>query len=106
MAEGDKAELERLRSQAREDRKLLRRAERTLAEIDRGAGLSNEHADVLAALRIRLEGKERASLDDLLGAAGEISGKPRLDDVLGQGEKSETRDWPEIEEKKRDWPGL
>jgi hypothetical protein len=77
-----KDELDVLRRQARDDRKLLRRAERALAEIDRGPGLSDEHADVLAALRIRLEGRERASLEDLMS------------------------DWPVIEEKPRDWPGL
>ena len=52
-------EMKQLREQARSDRKLIRRAEQVLAEIDRGPGLSNEQADVLAALRIRLEGKPR-----------------------------------------------
>ncbi len=54
-------EKKRLEQQVREDRKLIRKAEQTLAEIDRGPGLSNEQADVLAALRIRLEGKPRKS---------------------------------------------
>jgi glutamyl/glutaminyl-tRNA synthetase len=99
-------ELERLRSQAREDRRLIRRAEQALAEIDRGPGLSNEQADVLAALRIRLEGKPRKSLDDLLTAAGDISGKKKsLEDVVGGGEEKPAGDWPVVEEKKRDWPG-
>lgn len=102
----EKSELEVLRSQVRQDRKLLRRAERTLAEIDRGPGLSDEHADVLAALRIRLEGKERASLEDLLGAAGDISGKRDLSDVLGGTEEKDDKEWPAIEDKPRDWPGL
>jgi hypothetical protein len=102
----EKSELEGLRSQVRQDRKLLRRAERTLAEIDRGPGLSDEHADVLAALRIRLEGKERASLEDLLGAAGDISGKRNLSDVLGGTEEKDDKDWPAIDDKPRDWPGL
>jgi hypothetical protein len=106
MADRQKAELERLRAQVKQDRKLLRRAERTLAEIDRGAGLSDEHADVLAALRIRLEGKERASLEDLLGAAGDISGKRDLSDVLTEGGKKDTKEWPVVEDKPRDWPGL
>jgi hypothetical protein len=105
MSQGNDKELERLRAQTREDRKLLRRAEQTLAEIDRGPGLSDEHADVLAALRIRLEGKERASLDDLLGAVGDM-GKRDLSDVLGGSEEKETGDWPEVEDKPRDWPGL
>jgi hypothetical protein len=104
--EVDRRELDRLRSQVKQDRRLLRRAEQTLAEIDRGPGLSDEHADVLAALRIRLEGKERASLEDLLGAAGDISGKRDLADVLEDPEKKETKDWPDVEEKPRDWPKL
>jgi hypothetical protein len=106
MAKADNREMERLRSQAREDRKLLRRAERVLAEIDRGTGLSDEHADVLAALRIRLEGKERASLEDLLGVAGDISGKRDLSDVISEPDKKDSKEWPVVEEKPRDWPGL
>jgi hypothetical protein len=99
-------ELERLRSQARQDRKLIQRAEQALGEIDRGPGLSDEQADVLAALRIRLEGKPRKSLDDLLTAAGDISGKKRgLEDLVSHGEEKSESDWPVIEEKKRDWPG-
>jgi hypothetical protein len=99
-------ELARLRRQAKEDRKLFQRAERVLGEIDRAEGLSDEHADVLAAVRIRLEGKARASLEDLLGAAGDISGKKDLGDLLSSDPPSGSdRDWPEVEEKKRDWPG-
>ncbi|HET7482369.1 MAG TPA: hypothetical protein VFK89_05850 [Actinomycetota bacterium] len=99
-------ELEKLRARARDDRKLIKRAEQVLAEIDRGPGLSDEHADVLAALRIRLEGKERAKLEDLLSAAGDIGGKKDLGEVLGGGDKPATTEWPVIEEKKKDWPGL
>lgn len=99
-------ELERIKAQAKEDRKLLRHAEQVLAEIDRGPGLADIHADVLAALRIRLEGKERKSLDDFLSAAGDIgSGKKKLDEVLDVTDEPKS-DWPAIEEKKRDWPGL
>ncbi len=105
MSEG---ELEALRRAAREDRKLIRRAERALAEIDRGPGLSDEHADVLAALRIRLEGKKRASLEDLMQAAGDLSGKRDLGDVLNKegDDESSSSGWPVIEEKRRDWPAL
>lgn len=98
-------EIDRLRAQAKDDRKLIQRAADVLGEIDRGPGLSNEHADVLAALRIRLEGKERAKLEDLLSAAGDI-GKKDLGDALAGAEQPSTTEWPEIEEKKRDWPGL
>jgi len=97
-------EVTKLRAQARDDRKLFQRAERALAEIDRAQGLSDEQADVLAALRIRIEGKERATLDDLLTATGTISGKKDLGDVLSSGTSGGT-DWPVVEEKKRDWPG-
>jgi hypothetical protein len=100
-----KNDIDKLRSDVRDDRKLLQKVERALAEIDRTAGLSDEHADVLAAVRIRLEGKPRKSLEDLMTAAGEISGKRDLGEVLGGADESETKDWPEVKEEKRDWPG-
>jgi hypothetical protein len=93
-----------LRKQISDDRKLIQKAERVLAEIDRSEGLSDGHADVLAALRLRIEGKERASLEDLLEAAGDISGKRDLKDVLSEPEEKSS-EWPEIKETKRDWPG-
>jgi hypothetical protein len=100
-------ELSRLRRQLREDLKLIKRAEQALAEIDRGPGLSDENADVLAALRIRIEGKERATLDDLLTAAGDVGSTKDIGSFLHErAEKKPTADWPEIEEEKRDWPGL
>lgn len=104
----EEQEMKRLRQQEREDRKLIQKAADALAEIDRreDGGLIDRHADVLAALRIRLEGKKRASLDELIGVAGDLGPKKDLADVLGEGEKKETADWPEIEEKKRDWPTL
>lgn len=99
-------ELQRLRKQERDDRKLIERAADVLGEIDRGPGLSDEHADVLAALRIRVEGKPRKSLEDLISAAGTIKGKKDLGDVLSGAEGSGSSDWPEIKETKRDWPSL
>ena len=99
-------ELKQLRAQAREDRKLIQRAADTLAEINRGPGLTDEHADVLAALRIRLEGKERASLEDLLTATGELAGKKDLAEVLDAPPKEDGPDWPVVPEKKKEWPGL
>jgi hypothetical protein len=103
MAEDDVA---KLKDQIRADRKLIADAAQVLGEISRSTGLSDEHADVLAALRIRLEGKARASLEDLLTAAGDLSGKPDLGDVLTEEPTEPSSDWPVIEEKKRDWPGL
>ena len=100
-------ELQKLRDQAKEDRKLLQKAEQALAEIDRGAGLNDAQAEVLAAIRIRLTGKERAKLEDLLTAAGDLgAGKKDLGEVLAGPDEPSTTGWPEIEEKKRDWPGL
>lgn len=96
-------ELARLRDQARNDRKLMQRAAEVLAEIDRGPGLSDVHADVLTALRIRVEGKERASLEDLLTTTKDLGQKRELGDVLGSGDDSKS-DWPTVEEKKPDWP--
>jgi hypothetical protein len=102
MADDD--ELKRLQAQAKEDRKLIRKAADTLAEIGRNDGLSNEHADVLTALRIRLEGKKRASLDELLTVTKDIAGKKDLGDVLSGGDEKSVG-WPVIEEKKNEWPG-
>lgn len=99
-------ELKKFRDQAAEDRKLMAQAAQVLAEIDRATGLRDDQADVLAALRIRVEGKERGSLEDLLSAAGDIKGKKDLGDVLATGDEPSTQDWPDVEEQKRDWPGL
>ena len=90
----------------RDDEKLLRRAEKALTEIKIAQGLSEAHAGVLAALRIRLKGDAGKSLEDLVAAAGDLSGpdleellskggKPKktLDDVLAQEPKPKP-DWP------------
>lgn len=95
-----------LRDDIKADRKLIQQAADTLAEIDRGPGLIDRHAEVLVALRIRLEGKPRAKLEDLLSAAGDIGSKKDLGDVLSGAEEPAKTDWPEVEEKKRDWPSL
>jgi hypothetical protein len=71
----------------REDERLLALAEEALTEIKVSKGLSEPHAAVLAALRIRLKGDPGKSLEDLLAAA-EDPGGGRLDDVL---ERSETK---------------
>lgn len=57
------------------DLDLIKKAETALAELDRTIGLDNRHADVLAALRIRIEGGPRKSLEELMDAAGDIRGK-------------------------------
>jgi hypothetical protein len=67
--------------QRRDDERLLALAEETLTEIKVSKGLSEPHAAVLAALRIRLKGDPGKNLDDLMAAAGDLEG-PKLDDVL------------------------
>ena len=78
------------------DDQLLARAEQALTEIKVAQGLSEEHAAVLAALRIRLRGDDGGSLESMLAAADDDSGttldeafsqiesvkKPTLDDLL------------------------
>jgi hypothetical protein len=90
------------------DEALLRKAEKALTEIKVSHGLSDRHASVLAALRIRLKGDAGSSLEDLLDAAGDLGEedklqsllsaepkqKPSLDDMLAQGQA-----------KKPEWPG-
>lgn len=98
--------IKELQAQAREDRKLFRQAAQTLAEIDRSQGLTDVQADVLASLRIRVEGKKRASLEELLTVAGDISGKQDIGEVLAGAEDSGETPWPTVEENKKDWPGL
>lgn len=88
------------------DEELLDLAEQTLTEIKVKDGLSEPHASVLAALRIRLKGSAGKSLEEMLEAAddpasadlaerlaeAERSPKPSLDDLLK--EQPEKPDWP------------
>jgi hypothetical protein len=80
------ADVEALRQRLGDDEKLLRRAEKALTEIKVAQGLSEDHAGVLAALRIRLKGDAGKSLEDLITAAGDLGG-PELEDLLEQGPK-------------------
>lgn len=108
----------------RTDLELLKKAERALAEIDRTQGLVDRHADVLAALRIRIEGGPRKSLEELMDAAGEIAGKRarELEERLRAEEAKKSGDLSDLlqreprtkgslddllgkEPHKRDWPG-
>jgi hypothetical protein len=88
-----------------DDDDLLKRAEEALTEIKVNQGLSEEHAAVLAALRIRLTGSAGASLEEMLAASeerpddlaakiaeAERAPKPSLDDLLGRPESKP--DWP------------
>lgn len=85
-----------------DDEELLARAEQALTEIKMAQGVSDRHASVLAALRIRLKGSAGSSLDEMLEAAGdlapqrledkiaEVEGapKPSLDELLARGDDS------------------
>ena len=85
----------------REDERLLARAEEALTEIRVATGLSEPHAAVLAALRIRLKGDAGTSLDALIAAAEDREARPldelpepasstpssSLDDLLSKEEK-------------------
>ncbi|MEO8424450.1 MAG: hypothetical protein ABI595_11160 [Actinomycetota bacterium] len=69
---------------SREDERLLGRAEEALTEIKVSTGLSEPHAAVLAALRIRLKGVADKSLDEMIAAAEDRTKDrdgPQLDEV-------------------------
>jgi hypothetical protein len=90
-----------------DDEQLLQRAEQALTEIKVNHGLSERHAAVLAALRIRLKGNAGSSLAELLEAAEdpdtdtldarlaetERAPKPSLDDLLAA-EPEPKPEWP------------
>jgi len=78
-----------------DDEKLLRQAERALTEIKVAHGLSDEHASVLAALRLRLTGDPGKSLDEMLAAAGDLGG-PSLDEMIAEGPKK--KDGPNLDD--------
>ncbi len=64
-----------------DDEVLIRRAEEALSQIDREHGLADHHAEVLAALRIRVFGAPKQSLDDAFRAAGQLKGKKALSEL-------------------------
>jgi hypothetical protein len=88
-----------------DDEELLRRAEGALAELDRSQGLSDEQANVLAALRIRIHGAPRESLEDLLKAAGTLKGKRSLDEPVPAPGKRSFDDVLGKPPKRPEWPG-
>lgn len=84
----------------------MRRAEAALAELDRTQGLTDEHADILAALRIRLDGAPRKSLDDMLRAAGDLKGRRSLDDPVPPSPRSSLDEVFKKASAPKEWPGL
>ncbi len=88
------------------DEHLLARAEGALAEIDRLQGLADEHAEVLAALRIRLYGAPKKTLDDVLAAVGELKGKVSLENPPPPPKKGSLEEALKKAPQKKDWPGV
>ena len=89
-----------------DDEKLLRRAEETLTEIKVAHGLSDRHAAVLAALRIRLKGKADKSLEEMLEAAGDVGSERSLEELMQQQKPKKSLDDLLAQKKpKPEWPG-
>ena len=64
------------------DAELLRRAELALTQLNNHHGLEPDQSATLTAIRLRLEGKSRASLDDLLTAGKDLGGKDPLSEAM------------------------
>ena len=64
------------------DRELLERAELALTQLNNRHGLETGQSATLTAIRLRLEGKSRASLDDLLDAGKDLGGKDPLTEAM------------------------
>ena len=64
------------------DRELLTRAELALTQLNNRHGLEPDQSATLTAIRLRLEGKSRASLDDLLTAGKDLGAKDPLTDAM------------------------
>jgi hypothetical protein len=69
------------------DRQLLERAELALTQLHHQYGLSSQQSSTLTAIRLRLEGKQRASLEDLLDAGKDLGGKDPLSEALQRKER-------------------
>jgi hypothetical protein len=68
------------------DHELLARAELALTQLNSQHGLAPDQSATLTAIRLRLEGKARASLDDLLDAGRDLGGKDPLADAMRRGQ--------------------
>ena len=90
-----------------DDKELLTRAEETLTEIKVAQGLSERHASVLAALRIRLKGSDTKSLEEMLAAADDPDEGVRLEDKIAEAEGAPKRSLDDLlakEPPKPEWP--
>ena len=89
-----------------DDEELLAQAEEALTEIKVANGLSDRHASVLAALRIRLKGSAGSSLEEMLQATGDLE-PDRLDEAIAKAEgetKPSLDDLLSQEKPKPEWP--
>jgi hypothetical protein len=66
------------------DEELLRRAELALTQLHNRYGLETDQAATLTAIRLRLEGRERASLEDLLRAGKDVAERDPLTEAMGR----------------------
>jgi hypothetical protein len=90
-----------------DDEELLRQAEEALTEIKVNQGLSDRHASVLAALRIRLKGTAGKSLEEMLEAAGDLEPEDRLAKEMSKAEGKKKASLDDLLAKpkpKPDWP--
>jgi hypothetical protein len=74
------------------DRELLTRAELALTQLNNRHGLEPDQSATLTAIRLRLEGKSRASLDDLLTAGRDLGGKDPLSEAMTRRRQSPSFD--------------
>jgi hypothetical protein len=70
------------------DRELLVRAELALTQLNNRHGLEPAQSATLTAIRLRLEGVERATLEDLLAAGKDVGAKDPLADALRERPRS------------------
>jgi Arc/MetJ family transcription regulator len=93
-----------------DDDELLHKAEEALTEIKFEHGLSERHAAVLAALRIRLKGSTGKSLEEMLEAADDTAGdapSTALDEKIaeaGRKPKTSLDDLLSRPKPKPEWP--
>ena len=64
------------------DRELLARAELALTQLNNRHGLETDQSATLTAIRLSLEGRSRASLDDLLVAGKDLGGPDPLSEAV------------------------
>ena len=70
-------------------------------------GLSEQHASVLAAVRIRLKGDPGKSLEDVLSAAGDLGG-PELEELMAKEPTKKSGSLDDLLAQKKpkpEWPG-